>query len=88
MNFTNITTVSSILINVSYENFNNKSLQYNDTSEEPNVTNNNKSQGIADMLRLIAIPLIIIFETIGNMLSSAVADTVKFTLLYLLFMFI
>ena len=72
MNFTNITTVSLILINISYENLtlpNNESSQYNDNSEKSNVTNDDKSKEIANMIKLIGYPLIIIFGTIGNMLS-------------------
>ena len=72
MNLTDITNTISIIINISYENFtsaNNESSQYNDTSEKTDVTNNDKSQEIADMMFFITYPIIIIFGTIGNMLS-------------------
>ena len=57
---------------MSCENFtsaNNESSQYNDNSEEPNVTNDDKYEEISRMMYLIGYPLIIIFGTIGNMLS-------------------
>ena len=72
MILTNISTISSILINVSFENFilpNNESSQYNETSEESDVTNNDKFAHIARMLQLIPPPLLVTVGTIGNTLS-------------------
>ena len=73
MNLTNKTNTISVVINISYENFtsaNNESSQiYNEILEEFNVTNNDKYLEITRIIYLIVYPMIIIFGTIGNLLS-------------------